>query len=137
MEGEGPTLINLVKFTWRPTLGSETISDNQKPFKKPVFFHMKSSFRYWDIYFFPNFLFMQKNDLTRKLRLITKFMTSQAGQKMIAIHILPNISRSKINQGMKLGKLMKFSKTNIFLQKSCRKWGSDARSKPVFLCFFF
>ena len=32
-----------------------------------------------------------------------KFMTPQPGQQTIAIHILPNISRSKGNQTMKFG----------------------------------
>ena len=47
-------------------------------------------------------LIMKKNDLIRKLRLILKFMTSQAGQKTITpVLILPNISRSKDNQTIK------------------------------------
>ena len=41
------------------------------------------------------FLFMWKNRLIRRLRLDSKFMTSQTGEQMISIHILPNISRSK------------------------------------------
>ena len=41
--------------------------------------------------------------LIGKLRLISKFMTSQSGQQTITIHILPNISRSKGNQAMKFG----------------------------------
>ena len=36
-----------------------------------------------------DFLVMQKNSLIRKLWLISKFMTSQAGQKVITIYILP------------------------------------------------
>ena len=39
----------------------------------------------------------------------------------IYIYILPHISRSKDNQTMKLGKLIKYNKRNIFLQKLCRK----------------
>ena len=42
-------------------------------------------------------------------------MTSQPGQKTIAIDILPDISRSKDNQTMKLGQLLEHSKRNIFL----------------------
>ena len=42
-------------------------------------------------------------------------MTSQPGQKTIAIDILPDISRSKDNQTMKLGQLLEYSKRNIFL----------------------
>ena len=53
----------------------------------------------------PEFLVMQENDLIRKLRLISKFMTSQTGSQIITIHILPNISKSEGNQAMKLGRL--------------------------------
>ena len=42
-------------------------------------------------------------------------MTSQPGQQTIAIHILPNISRSKGNQAMKFGQVIEDNKTNIFL----------------------
>ena len=42
---------------------------------KNTFFHVKSSFRY--LSFSLNFLVMLENDLTRKLRLVSKFMTSQ------------------------------------------------------------
>ena len=39
----------------------------------------------------------------------------------IIIHVLPNISRSTVNQAMKLAQLMKYSGRDIFLQKSCKK----------------
>ena len=52
----------------------------------------------------------------------------------MTIHILPNISRSKGNQTMKFGQLIEYNKRNIFLQKSCRKWGRETSSRP--LCFF-
>ena len=48
-------------------------------------------------------------------------MTSQAGHQMIIIHILPNIARSKGNQVMKRGQLIKYNVKNIFLQKSSGK----------------
>ena len=48
-------------------------------------------------------------------------MTPQPGWETIAIHILPNISRSKGNQKMTLGQLTEYNKGNIFLQKLCRK----------------
>ena len=40
----------------------------------------------------------KKPDLSRKIKLISKFMTSQPGKQIIAIHILPNISRRKGNE---------------------------------------
>ena len=44
-------------------------------------------------------------------------MTSQTGQEIITIHILPNIS-SKFNQTMKFGQLKEYNMTSIFLEKS-------------------
>ena len=40
-------------------------------------------------------------------------MTSQPGKQTIAIHILPNISKSKCNQ-MKLDQLIDYIMKNIF-----------------------
>ena len=48
-------------------------------------------------------LVMYQNGLTKKIRLISNFMTSQPGSQIVVIHILPNISRSKGNQTMKSG----------------------------------
>ena len=68
--------------------------------------------------------------MIRKLLLISKFMTSQAGQQKTSVHILPNISRSKGNQAMKFGQLIEFNIRNIFLEKSHIKCGGEARLKP-------
>ena len=57
----------------------------------------------------------------RKIRLISKFMMSQAGKQAITIYILSNISQSKGNQAMEFGQLIEYNKINIFLQKSCRE----------------
>ena len=43
-------------------------------------------------------------------------MTSQAWKQIIAIHIMPNISRSKGSQTMKYGQLIEYNKRNIFLK---------------------
>ena len=48
--------------------------------------------------------------MTRKLRLVLRFMTSQTGNQIIAIHILPSISRSKANETLKFGQLISFLK---------------------------
>ena len=56
-----------------------------------------------------------------KLRLISKFMTSQSRKQMIRIRMIPNILSNKSNQAMKFGQLTKYSVRNISLQKSCRK----------------
>ena len=43
-------------------------------------------------------------------------MTSQTGQQIMAVHILPNISRSKGNQKMKFCQLMEYKTRIIFLK---------------------
>ena len=48
-------------------------------------------------------------------------MASQTGQQIMKIHMLPNISRSKGNQAMKFGQLVKYNVRNIFLQQSCKE----------------
>ena len=78
-------------------------------------------------------LVMQKNGLIRKLLLILKFMTSQTGQQIITIHMLLDISRNEDNQAMKFGQLIKYSVTNISLQKSWRNWERETSSRPFFV----
>ena len=43
---------------------------------------------------------------------------SQTGKQTIAIHKLPNISRSKGNQTMKFGQLIEYNMRNIFFKKN-------------------
>ena len=52
-----------------------------------------------------------------KLRLISILMTSQPAKETIAIHIFPNISRSKGNQAMKFGQLTEYNIRYIFHEK--------------------
>ena len=49
-------------------------------------------------FFVTTFWSCRENGLIRKVRLTSKFMTSQPGLQTIAIHILPNISQSKATQ---------------------------------------
>ena len=57
-------------------------------------------------------------------------MTSQPGKQLIAMHILPNISRSKSNQTTKFGQLIEYNMRNIFLEKSYTKCGEETISHP-------
>ena len=68
----------------------------------------------------------------RKLMLILKLMTSHTGKLIITIHTMPNIS-SKDNQIMESGQLIEYNMANIFIQKSCRKWGRDTSYTPIFV----
>ena len=58
-------------------------------------------------------LVMQQNDLIRKKRFISNFMTSQPGKQTIAIHILFNILRSEGNQTLNFGQLELFLKKKV------------------------
>ena len=64
---------------------------------------------------------MSENGLLGKLHLISKFMTSYIGKQIIAIHILPRISRSKISQAMKFGLLKEYKKRKNFVSKIMQK----------------
>ena len=53
-------------------------------------------------------------------------MTSQTGQQIMSIHILPITSRNKGNQAMKFGQLIEYKMKNIFLGKSYTGFGGEA-----------
>ena len=57
-------------------------------------------------------------------------MTSQPGKKIIAIHVLLNISRSKDNQTTKFDQLLEYDMRNIFLEKSFAKCGEETIPRP-------
>ena len=56
-------------------------------------------------------------------------MTSRPGQQTIVTHILPNNSRSKGDQTMKLGQLIECNTRNIFLEKSFTKYDGETSSR--------
>ena len=45
-------------------------------------------------------------------------MTLQAGQQIITLHLLQNISGSEGNQTTKFGQFIEYSMENIFFEKS-------------------
>ena len=57
-------------------------------------------------------------------------MTSQPGKQTIAIHIFPNISRSKDHPKLKVGQLIDYNMINIFLEKSYTKCGRETIPRP-------
>ena len=57
-------------------------------------------------------------------------MMSQPGKQAIAIHILPNILRSKSNQETKFGQLTEYNLRNIFLEKSYTKCSGETITSP-------
>ena len=77
------------------------------------YFTLKALF-FLKIFKFLSCLFgpVEKNSSIRETRLVSKSMTSQPGQQTIAIHTLPNISRSKGNQTMKFNQLIEHNMRN-------------------------
>ena len=73
---------------------------------------------------------MQKNSLIKKIRLISKFLTSESGEQTITISILPSIKRSKDNQTVKLGQSIECNMRNIFREKLYKKCGRGAIPRP-------
>ena len=59
-----------------------------------------------------------------------KFIKSQTRKQAIAIHILPNISKSKRIQTMKFGQLIEYNMRNIFVDKSYTICGGETISRP-------
>ena len=59
-------------------------------------------------------------------------MTSQTGQHIVTIHILPNISRSKGSQTIRFVQLIEYNTRNIFLEKSYTKYGGETSPRPLF-----
>ena len=59
--------------------------------------------------------------LDKKAKKYLKFVTSQTGKKTITINILPDVSKSKGNQTMRLSQLIEYYVRNIFEEKSFRE----------------
>ena len=57
-------------------------------------------------------------------------MTSQHGYEAIAIHILPNISRSKGNPTMKFGQFIEYSMRNVSVKNSYTKCDGETIPRP-------
>ena len=79
---------------------------------KNVFYFMLKALSVLKIFTFLFWLFgYEEKHLVKKVKIlsnfiISKFIMSQTGQKIITIHILPNISKSKDNQTMKFVQLI-------------------------------
>ena len=60
-------------------------------------------------------------------KLISQFITSQPGKQTVEIQMLSNITRSKSNQTMKFGQLIR----NIFHEKSYKKYGPFSKDSKM------
>ena len=92
---------------------------------KALFFLKIFKFLSW------HFSHVEKNSSIRKIKLISKSMTSQPGWQTIAIHTLPDISIGKGNQAMKFGPLTECNMKNIFIEKSYTKCDGGTIPRPL------
>ena len=90
------------EMLWGPFVGLwEFLIENSLKMVKSAF-HFMLNFLFLEILHSCFYLlFILKNVLIQGLRLISKFMMSQTGQKIFTIYILPYISKSKVNQEIK------------------------------------
>ena len=79
------------------------------------------------------FLAISKNGLIRKIRLISKYMTSQPGLQTIAINILTNTTKSNDNQAMIFSQLMEYNMRNMFIEKSYTMYAMEILITEPFL----
>ena len=108
-------------------LGKSFATKNTLKRMKNIFYFTLKLFlflRYWNI--------MQKNCSMKKLKLISKFMTSWIGKQIITTKTLPYISRSEDSQTMKFGELIEYNMRNIFFENTSWKCGQQTSSR-----FFF
>ena len=59
--------------------------------------------------------------------MLLDFKVHSQMKQTIAIHILPNITKSKENHTMKFGKLIEYSVRNNFLEKSYTRCGGETK----------
>ena len=98
---------------------------------KNVFYFTLKALFVLKILKFLSWLFGHKiNGLIRKMRLISKPITSQPGYLTIVIRMLPNISRNERNETAKFGELINYSMRNIFLEKLSTKCPGETIPDP-------
>ena len=127
--------VGIRKKSFRKICGICVIESPLKMMKNVFYFIVKALFVLKIFNFFSRHFghIGKKTDLIRKIRLFSKFMTSQPCLQAIAIYMLPNISQSKGNETGKFGQLIEHNLRNIFLQKLCEKWGKKTSSRPLFI----
>ena len=79
------------------------------------------------------FSYVEKNGLIWNIRLISNKLSHNLVKKQLQYTYFPISHEVKGNQIMKFGQLKENHKKNILLQKSCRKWGRETISRPLFV----
>ena len=102
-----------------------------KMMKNAFYFILKALFVEKIFKFFAmTFWSCRKNGSIRKVRLISKSLTSRRGKQTIEVHILSNFWRSKGNQAMNFGQLIGYNMRNIFVETSWAKCAGETIPRP-------
>ena len=109
--------------------GLKQVLTTESPFKNGFYLTWKDFF-VLNIFKFLSWYFgYLDKQLDSKDKVNLKFCGAKLEKQTIAIHILPNMARSKSNQTMKFGQLIVYNMTNIFLEKSYTKRGGETISR--------
>ena len=113
-----PYLVQLKSDSHLPkTIYFICCNDSPSKIMKNAFYFILKTLLVLKIFKFLSWHFgnVKKPSLIRRIRLISKFKTSQTGSERITTHILLNISWMKDNLTMKFSQLIEHPKRNIFL----------------------
>ena len=118
------------------------------PFKKMILFAlMKTLLKWWNVLFilskklfsflwhsntFSDFFGSAEKRLDQKDEVNFKIYDLINYETNTSVYVLPSISKSKDNQTIKFGQLVEYDLRNIFLKKSCKKWGKKISSSRLF-----
>ena len=104
-----------------------------KMMKNAFYFILRALFVLKIFSFCHDFLVLQEKRLNQKDKVNFKIRDITTWLTKVAIHIFPNISRSKCNQTLKLGQLIEYNKRNIFLKNYAENEAGETSSRPVFI----
>ena len=106
---------------------------SSKMMKNSSFISSKTPFSFLKyLNFRPNFFDQVGKRLDKKAKVNVRICDVTEGQQIIVIHILPNISRSKVNQTLKFGQLIEYNMRYTFLKTSYTKYGEEASPRPFY-----
>ena len=103
---------------------------SSKMMKNSFYFILNALFILKYLNFRPNFFDQVGKRLDKKAKVNVRICDVTEGQQIIVIHILPNISRRKVNQTLKFGQLIEYNMRYTFLKTSYTKHGEEASPRP-------
>ena len=96
--------------------------------KNAFYFMLKAIFFLKIFKYFSQLCWSEGKQLSEKV----KVNSSQSVQQTVTMHILPCISRSKVNQTMRFVQVIEYKMRNILLKKSFTKCVGEASPRPFY-----